>query len=171
MEEATGLSPVVHCGIYKLDETAPEKASDGRDPFYYTVSLDRSQVFDVVEGYIHEDWKGNVADGNDIAVLKLNKKAKGLTLPRLGTGDVDVTAGELLAATGWGMTESTAVAKKLRVTDRLAIVKQQYCKMPPNVTDSNSWICAGGLGEDTCKGNVSRCFRISYQSLTRDLLW
>ena len=158
IEETSGLSPVVHCGIYKLDEIDPDKASDGRGALRESVSLVRSQVFDVIEGYMHEDWTGNVGDGNDIAVLKLNKKAKGLTLPLLGSGDVTITAGDYMAAAGWGTTESTTVAKTLRVTDRLAIVGQKHCEVPPNVTDAGSWLCAGGLGEDTCKGNTSHQF-------------
>ena len=109
---------------------------------------------------MHDDWTGNVGDGYDIAMLKLDRKAKGLTLPRLGSGDVTITAGDLLSATGWGMTESSSVAKQLRVTDRLPIIKQKFCKMPPNVTAASSWICAGGRGEDTCRGNVFHCFRI-----------
>ena len=65
-----------------------------------------------------------MADGYDIAVLKLDRKAKGLTLPRLGTGDVIITAGDDMAATGWGMTESASIAKQLRVADQLPIIKQ-----------------------------------------------
>ena len=121
-------------------------------------------MFDAVEGYIHEDWTGDVGDGYDIAVLKLDRKSKGLKLPRLGTGDITITAGDLLAATGWGMTESTAVAKKLRLAEKLAVIEQKYCKEPPSATDAGSWICAGGLGEDTCKGNASRRFRIVYRT-------
>ena len=127
-------------------------------------------MFDVVEGHVHPKFTGDVGDGYDIALLKLDKKAKGLTRPRLGSGNITITAGDYMAAAGWGKTESAAVAKTLRVTDRLAIVDQKHCEVPPNVTDAGSWICAGGLGEDTCKGNVSCRFRVVYLPFTHDLL-
>ena len=103
-----------------------------------------------------------MGDGYDIAVLKLDRKAKGLTLPRLGTSGVAITAGDDMAAIGWGMTESTDIAKTLRFADNLPINRQKYCKTPPNVTDSGSWICAGGRYEDTCKGNAHHRFHTVY---------
>ena len=42
IEEATGLSPLVYCGIHKLDEIDPDKASDGRDPFFGDAVSSRS---------------------------------------------------------------------------------------------------------------------------------
>ena len=110
-------------------------------------------MFDAVETHIHHMWTGNVGDGYDIAVLKLDRKAKeGLVLPRLGTGGTAIVFGEYMAATGWGMIESTSAAKALRVADRLPLLEQKRCEAPPNVTDAGSWICAGGQGQNICKG-------------------
>ena len=144
-----------------LRNTRPKKS--GRRPGGGEFLLDRSkacfavlaQVFDAVAGYIHPKWTGDVADGHDVAVLKLNREAN-LTLPRLGTGNVVLDRGDYLAATGWGVTKSGVPSKKLQVATHLALVGQDKCKEQPQGVDAKSWICAGGLQEDTCKGHLDR---------------
>ena len=111
------------------------------------------QVFDAIAGYVHPKWTGDVGHGHDVAVLKLDRDA-GVTLPRLGTGYVPLDKGQYLGATGWGLTEDGVVAKKLQVAGHLAVVGQDKCKTRPQGVDPKSWICAGGLREDTCKGRL-----------------
>ena len=110
------------------------------------------QVFDVIDGHIHNDWTGDVINGSDIAVLKLDREAANLTLPRLGSGDVPLRRGKLLAATGWGRTESADHSHVLRLADRIAVVARKSCKEQPQGVDEDSWICAGALLQDTCQG-------------------
>ena len=85
-----------------------------------------------------------MGDGNDIALLKLDRKAKGLdaTPSRIGRRYHHCWK----IAGGYGMGDDG--------------IEQQYCKEPPNVTDAGSWICAGGRGEDACTGNVPHRFCI-----------
>ena len=109
-----------------------------------------------MEGYIHPKWTGHVTQGNDVAVLKLNRKATNLTLPRLGSGNVPIDAGRVLAATGWGLTNISedSLAKDLQVADHLGVIADVDCEQHPQNIDPDSWICAGATGEDTCKGHI-----------------
>ena len=108
-------------------------------------------MFDVIDAHLHDDWTGDVINGSDIAVLKLDREAN-LSLPRLASSDVPLKAGDLLAATGWGQAESAHHSHVLRLADRIAVVGQKYCDVQPQGADKDSWICAGALGQDTCRG-------------------
>ena len=110
------------------------------------------QVFNAVAGYIHPKWTG-IEYGYDVAVLKLDRDAN-LTLPRFGTSNVALNRGDLLAATGWGQTDSAFAAKKLRVATHLVAFVQDRCKLQPQGVDPNSWICAGGQHQDTDSGDL-----------------
>ena len=151
--ETIGLSPIVYCGIHDR-----RKAEDDQVGSFEFLS-DRAkravsaQVFDAIAGYVHPKWTGSVAHGHDVAVLKLDGDAN-LTLPRLGSGHIFLNKGDYLAATGWGLNEDGRPANKLQVATHLAVVGQDKCKEIPQGVDSNSWICAGGLQEDTCRGHL-----------------
>ena len=146
----TGLSPVVYCGIHNRKKAEDDQvaANSSRTEARRGVS---AQIFDAIAGYVHPKWTGDVANGYDVAVLKLDRDAN-LTVPRLGTGNVPLEKGEYLAAIGWGLTERGVAAKQLQVAMHLAIVGQDKCKRQPQDVNPSSWICAGGLHEDTCKG-------------------
>ena len=111
-------------------------------------------MFVTVDAYIHEKWSGSVGDGYDIAVLKLDKEAN-LTLPHLGSANVPMDDGTFFTATGWGTTKKVLAPKYLHVTDELTKESPDKCKEPPVHVDPGSWICAGGSGEDTCRGKRS----------------
>ena len=157
--DAIGLSPIVYCGIHDRRKAEEDQVAANS---YWTEARRAvlAQVFDAVAGYIHPKWTGDVADGHDVAVLKLDREAN-LTLPRLGTGNVVLDRGDYLAATGWGVTKSGVPSKKLQVATHLALVGQDKCKEQPQGVDAKSWICAGGLQEDTCKGHLD-CLRGSF---------
>ena len=109
-------------------------------------------MFDVIDGHLHDGWTGDVAHGYDIAVLKLDREANSTVLPRLASEDVPLWPGDLLVATGWGQTESAHHSHILRLADKIAVVEHKYCEVPPEGADEDSWICAGALGQDTCRG-------------------
>ena len=113
------------------------------------------QVFDVIDGHMHDDWTGDVINGSDIAVLKLDREAADLTLPRLGSGDVPLRRGQLLSAIGWGRTESEYRSQVLRLADRFVVVDHKLCDVQLQGVDLDSWICAGTTGQDTCRGHES----------------
>ena len=118
------------------------------------------QVFDVIYGHLHEDWTGDVTDGSDIAVLKLDREAN-LTLPRLGSEDVPLRRGRLLSAIGWGRTESEYRSQVLRLADHIVVVDHKFCDVQLQGVDEDSWICAGATGQDTCRGHVFRHWILS----------
>ena len=102
-----------------------------------------------------DGWTGDFADGHDIAVLKLDRKATNLTLPLLGSGGVPITSGDWMTATGWERTESVDRSKDLRVADELTFAGQERCEDAPEGSDNTSWICIESLREDTCEGTAT----------------
>ena len=147
---SVGLSPVVYCGIHHRKKAEEDQVA-ANSPWTEARRAALTQVFDAIAGYIHHKWTGNVQDGHDVAVLKLDRGTN-LMLPRLVSGNVALRTRNLLAATGWGATKSGVPSKKLKVATSLALVGQDHCKEQPQGVDPSSWICAGGMQENTCKG-------------------
>ena len=128
-----------------------------------------SQVFEAVKGYVADGWTGDFADGHDIAVLKLDRRATNLTLPLLGSGGVPITFGDSMTATGWGKTEAAESVRDIHINDKLIIAEQESCKNTSKTLDNSSWICIKSLREDACEGNGVPAFLLCISSArTRD---
>lgn len=103
--------------------------------------------------HIHEDWTGDVTDGYDIAMLKLDKKAK-LQLPVLDVPGSQFSAGRVFTALGWGATTERVVSKKLRIAPDLFYVSQRMCNDSwSGIIPEDIVLCAGYGESDTCYGN------------------
>ena len=108
-------------------------------------------MFSGEESHWPESWTGNVEDGYDIAVVKLNKEAN-LTLPSIDTQEGEFPTGKLFTALGWGLNETGRNPNSLQMADSLVYVKHRSCEdFLGDVVKKHS-ICAGFSNENICKG-------------------
>ena len=109
-------------------------------------------MFSGQESHWPESWTGNVKDGYDIAVVKLNKEAN-FALPSLDTQGGKFRSGKLFAALGWGLNETGRNPNSLQIAANLVYVTNHYCKKEflGDAVKKHS-ICAGFANENTCKG-------------------
>ena len=109
---------------------------------------------------LHEYWTGEVADGYDIAMLKLDRETD-LVLPGLDVYGNVYRPGQVFHAIGWGATRMRVVAKTLQIAQDLFYLNFELCKgFWGNVLENDTMICAGYGQDDTCKGR----FGLSLQS-------
>jgi len=106
----------------------------------------------VVEGYVHISWTGDVNDGFDIGLLKLDRESNA-TLPAIDTHHTPLSSGDLLTALGWGSTDTQEIATVLQITENLLFILPVRCKEVLDSEFRSHMICAGMLNEDTCKGD------------------
>ena len=110
-------------------------------------------MFSGQESHWPESWTGNVEDGYDIAVVKLDKEAN-LALPSLDTQGGDFRSGKLFTALGWGVNETGRSPNSLQIAANLVYVTNHYCKEFLGDAVKEHSICAGFANENTCKGLV-----------------
>lgn len=110
-------------------------------------------MFRTVSVHQHPSWSGDLRRGNDIALLKLDRDAKQQPL-KLPDNPVNVDSLDMLEIIGWGETESGTLADDLMLAD-VDIFPRSLCNSPmlfgPFVSDS--MLCAGGRGRDSCVGD------------------
>ena len=110
-------------------------------------------MFSGEESHWPELWTGNVDDGYDIAVVKLNKEAN-LTLPSIATQLGEFRSGKLFTALGWGLDEYGNETNSLRMADNLVYAKRNQCREFLGDTVKEHSICAGFSNENTCRGQM-----------------
>ena len=110
-------------------------------------------MFSGQESHWHESWTGNVEDGYDIAVVKLNKEAN-LTLPSLDTQGGEFHSGKLFTALGWGLNETGRNPNALQIAASLVYVKNRNCREFLGDAVKKHSICAGLANENTCRGLI-----------------
>lgn len=114
------------------------------------------KIFNSVEGYVHELWKGTTEKGYDVGLLKLDRIVPNITFPALDVHDTaSLGSGDVLTALGWGRTESQQTADILQMAENLHYVSPAQCKEILRKVYKDSVICAGLLNEDTCKGGLT----------------
>ena len=128
----------------------------------------------VAEIHTHPEWDGYVANGNDLALLRLSspidsEKSYASLLVSQSGASAFVFPGACAIVTGWGMTEardSSSLSDQMQAAN-LLIIGSRECKQvwearPPDpgkppFTISDGEICAGlpgGVrGPDTCRGD------------------
>ena len=113
-------------------------------------------MFSGEESHWHESWTGDVEDGYDIAVVKLNKEAN-LVLPSIDTQGGVFRSTKLFTALGWGLNENGSYPNSLQIADSLVYVTHNICKESMGDAVKNHSICAGFSeeNESTCKGSIS----------------
>ena len=104
-ENSVGCSPVVYCGIDEVNTTFRAKVrrdAQNADLDFPTTCVRVVQTYHVVDAYIHHGWAHNPELGSDIAMLKLDKKAR-LEQPRLFRDGMVYGDETKLVAPGWGI--------------------------------------------------------------------
>lgn len=115
------------------------------------------QIIVPEETLIHEEWNGNVEDGNDIALLRLGVQSKH-TPVKLPPSILVMPRGAKLLALGWGSQGNQKSSSILQQATNIQIVNNDVCKADGVWGDiiKESMTCAFGFkGEDVCGGNGS----------------
>ncbi|MCP4449737.1 MAG: trypsin-like serine protease [Myxococcales bacterium] len=116
-------------------------------------------VFGVSAITIHPDWSGDISEGYDMALWRLDQR---VDLNALGLSTVDLmrpeeaflsTAGTLSTTIGWGVTDNPSDALQ---EVHVPITSQDRCaEAYPQVRTFETQICAGAIagGLDSCQGD------------------
>ena len=110
-------------------------------------------MFSGEESYWPESWTGDVNDGYDIAVVRLNEKAN-LTVPSIDSQEGEFPVGKLFTALGWGLDKDGEHPNSLQMADKLLYTEHEECEELFEVDIKEHSICAGRLTENTCKGVI-----------------
>lgn len=108
--------------------------------------------------FIHPNYTGNVRDGADIALLRLERPSK-LQVPRLPSPETTLKDGDTFITLGWGRTTTNGpLPNALQEASGLIFVPNENCNYQDvwNGLIKNDMICAGGIGGDACKGTGHR---------------
>eukprot|EP00210_Caulerpa_lentillifera_P004403 g4201.t1 len=135
-KDSAGMSPLIFCGIYQREEDVEDKeyAADAT--------------------CIHPRWDGTVGNGFDIALIKLDRKAK-LQVPDLAVyGNVPIPDASFTAL-GWGANESHDATDKLQIVTGLNFVPKNKCNRDKYWYGliTKDMICAGSRGKDAASGD------------------
>ena len=104
-----------------------------------------------LKSYWPNSWTGDVNDGSDIAVVKLNKETN-LTLPLFDQQGGEFPEGESFTTLGWGEDENGNHPTTLQMTSNLQYVNEHDCKEYLEDSVKNHSICAGLRKQNTCYG-------------------
>ena len=99
---------------------------------------------------MHPSWTGNVNDGYDVGLLKLDRESN-VMLPGIDTHKTPLRAGILLTALGWGRTDSQRIADTLQIAENLYYLDPLRCNEELGDIYKDHMICSG-FNEDTCNG-------------------
>ncbi|XP_035292029.1 granzyme A-like [Anguilla anguilla] len=121
------------------------------------------QTRKVVRSVPHPKYK-SCQKGNDLMLLKLDKKSKITTAVRplsLPRPIKDIPAGTVCTVAGWGVTKNggkvmseVLLSANVTVIDRKLCNSKEYYNQKPKITDT--MLCAGSMGKkrtDTCQGD------------------
>ena len=106
---------------------------------------------------MHEDWTGDVADGNDIALLMLSTPSKHTPIA-LPLNTLTLWNGQPVAALGWGANKNKVRKDSLKIATKMSFVHNIHCNASEawNGTIMNTMMCAYGFGhgqgQDACPG-------------------
>ena len=126
--------------------------------------------------FAHPKWTGDILNGFNIGLIKLNKRAK-FKRPTIDEKGISLSYETFLTAAGWGKTEKGKPSTVLRFADELIYVSRKRCqqffrespKGDEDVTIKDHMICAGLHGMDTCQGKVEsmthNCYNIRFLDL------
>eukprot|EP00210_Caulerpa_lentillifera_P005401 g5163.t1 len=136
-ESSAGMSPFIFCNIHERDDKNITKRYKTR------------------RCYLHHLWNGDVRDGSDIALCRLDKSAK-LPIPDLANIGDAFTKADVFSILGWGRTSSSSrLADVLQIGSSLRYLSQSACNgiqhWAGRITES--MICAGFGIPDTCRGD------------------
>ena len=100
---------------------------------------------------MHPDWKGNVAFGNDIALIRLTDASKKQPLDVLENDEKVFSDGQLLMALGYGVQEDRCNPAVLQQAADLKFLGNEKCNELWDGIIQDSMICSYGH-QDICDG-------------------
>ncbi|KAM3622535.1 uncharacterized protein V6R79_026425 [Siganus canaliculatus] len=123
------------------------------------VNSGREQVISVSQIYIHPNWnRNNVANGYDIALLRLSSNASlnsYVQLAALPSSGQILPNNNACYITGWGRTSTGGPAAVQLKQAYLPLVSYSTCSSSSwwGSTVNNSMVCAGGGSDSGCNGD------------------
>lgn len=114
----------------------------------------RVKMFAANGTFVHPQWNGNISEGYDIALIKLERTSDS-PVPELDTKGSVYTLGNVFSALGWEHTSSGGNADVLQIADRLPFVSRLICNREDYWDNQimESMICAGTGEQDTQQGD------------------
>ncbi|KAK1787665.1 hypothetical protein P4O66_016156, partial [Electrophorus voltai] len=117
----------------------------------------REQYYAVSAIYIHPSWNRNLADGNDIALIRLSSDVILNSYVQLGTLPTSgqTLSGSVCYTTGWGVTQTGGLYSAILKEASLAVLDYGTCSSSTywgSVVKPNM-ICAGGGTNAACTGD------------------
>ena len=100
---------------------------------------------------MHSSWTGDVNDGYDVGLLKLDRKSNA-ELPGIDTHETPLRVGLLFTSLGYGATDYQQIADTLQMAEDLYYLPPVRCKEELGDIFKEHMICSGLLNEDTCRG-------------------
>ena len=112
------------------------------------------------DAILHEKWTGNVADGYDVGLLRLDRASTHVPAG-LPTSIDTIRGGQRFVALGWGR-EDDGDNDDLQQAASIEFVRNDFCRLDefwgPIIKDS--MLCAFGFdgGQSVCQGERKRAF-------------
>lgn len=112
-------------------------------------------MFAAKRTFIHPQWNGDFLEGNDIALIQLDR-ASDFPHPDLATQGSLYTSGSVFSALGWGRNSSGSFTDLLQIATRLPFVARGICNRNNYWSGQikESMICAGVGEQDTQQGDA-----------------
>ncbi|GMH36824.1 hypothetical protein BSKO_04697 [Bryopsis sp. KO-2023] len=133
---SVGATPIVYVGAHGINDKAGSEVII---------------VIPSVKVFVHEGWTGNGDDGNDIALLLLEREST-KTPVRLPDASQQLGTSQIVAALGWGrISDKGPLPSTLQVADDLEYVENINCL---NVwfQIKDNMMCAHATSQGTCQG-------------------
>lgn len=106
----------------------------------------------------HPDWDGNILNGNDVAVVILDRPVNAPMLSIPVDGRSGLSDGTLLKVAGWGFIDetgtlsSTLLEGEVQYRENL-VCNQIYQQIVSQDIVKDGMMCAGGGNADACRGD------------------
>ena len=150
--KSVGFYPLVYCGVTQSDDASAEKVSLVRQGEQRHAPL-VSQTFHVVEARMHPNWTGSTVDGHDLAVLRIDKKAK-VPLPRLLREGMPLRTDMRLSTVDWRTTTQKGSLSERRTAHWATLRDSGECKTSSaSLGPVESLVCVCSRHEDAHNGS------------------
>lgn len=115
------------------------------------------QVIRVDTFFRHPQWNGNIYDGHDIALARLQREAKNVTCPSLPNRERVFMPNTIVQALGWGFYDhhgafDAKLPDKLQMANELKIVDPKWCPGPIKKYLNPHLLCAYSCHMNVCYG-------------------
>ena len=105
---------------------------------------------------MHVDWTGNAADGHDLAVLRIDKKAK-VPLPRFLREGMPLRTDMRLSSVDWEATKRKGSLSKWRTVHSTTLCDSEECSPSSAFLGPvDSLVCVRSCCKEECSGRLQR---------------